>query len=330
MNMENVKIRDIEVYHGKYIIHNDYYIEHFKKQGKDVKKFIEETMGRKYRYEIDSETENALTMAIESSRDVIKKSNLTGNDIDMIVYSGMLSEYVSPTTALIIHSAIQGKQQCFCHDMNVNCIGMTYALDLANRYISSDPQINRVLLVGSDYLTPQVSPENEECYGQYGDASCALILERTDEDCKLIDTKISVNTDFIDYVRFPKCGFSHIYDIPKEEVYVKWKSFGTWWIDGAIENINSILNKSDLSINDISMFCFSQIAYKNIVTLREKMGISEEKSIYIADTYGYTGTTSPFIAFYEGIKNGQVKRGDYVIFCTVAAGSTHITLMLKY
>ncbi|AGF58645.1 3-oxoacyl-[acyl-carrier-protein] synthase-3 [Clostridium saccharoperbutylacetonicum] len=323
-------MRDIEVYHGRNIVSNDYYIEHFKKQGKDVKKFFEETLGRKYRYEINRESENALTMAIEVSHKVLKKSNCTGKDIDMIVYSGMLSEYVSPTSALIIHSAINGKKECFCHDMNVNCIGMTYALDLVNRYISTNPQINRVLLVGSDYLTPQVSPENEECYGQYGDVSCAVILERTEEDCKLIDTKVSVNNDFIDYVRFPKCGFAHIYDAPKEEMYVKWKSFGTWWIDGAIENINSILDNSKLSIEDISMFCFSQIAYKNIVTLREKIGISEEKSLYVGDTYGYTGTTSPFLVFYEGIKTGRIKRGNYVVFCTVAAGSTHITSLIKY
>ncbi|AQR97336.1 3-oxoacyl-[acyl-carrier-protein] synthase III C-terminal domain-containing protein [Clostridium saccharoperbutylacetonicum] len=323
-------MRDIEVYHGRNAVNNDYYIEHFKKQGKDVKKFFEETLGRKYRYEINRESENALTMAIEVSHKVLKKSNYTGKDIDMIVYSGMLSEYVSPTSALIIHSAINGKKECFCHDMNVNCIGMTYALDLVNRYISTNPQINRVLLVGSDYLTPQVSPENEECYGQYGDVSCAVILERTEEDCKLIDTKVIVNNDFIDYVRFPKCGFAHIYDAPKEEMYVKWKSFGTWWIDGAIENINSILDNSKLSIEDISMFCFSQIAYKNIVTLREKIGISEEKSLYVGDTYGYTGTTSPFLVFYEGIKTGRIKRGNYVVFCTVAAGSTHITSLIKY
>lgn len=112
--------------------------------------------------------------------------------------------------------------------------------------------------------------------------------------------------------------------------YVKWKPFGAWWIDGAIENINSILGKNNLCINDISMFCFSQITIRNIVTFRKKMGIPEEKSIYIGDTYGYTGATSPFIALYEGIKNGQVKHGDYVVLCTVAAGSAHISLLLKY
>jgi len=328
--MKNIKINSIEVYHGEKIIDNDYYIEYFNKKGKDVRKFLEQTMGRKYRYQINPETENGLTMAIESSMKVLEKSNLTGQDIDMIVYSSVLPEYVSPPSSLLIHNAIKGKYDCHCHDMNVNCIGMTYALDFICRYISSNPQVNRVLLVGSDYLTPQVSPENQYCYGQYGDVSCAVIIEKTDEDCKLIDSKINTNSNFVDDVRFPKCGFSNIYDASKDDIYVHWASVDTSWLDEAVENINTMLDKNNLSMDDISMFCFSQMAIKNIDYLREKMNLPEERSIYIGDTYGYTGTTSPFIAFYEAIKNGQVKRGDYVVFWTVAAGYTHVTLLLKY
>ncbi|MBE6050103.1 MAG: 3-oxoacyl-ACP synthase [Clostridium sp.] len=328
--MENIRIKGIEIYHGKKVVENEYYIEHFKKQGKDIKNFLEETMGKKYRYEIDDKTENSLTMAIESSCKVLKKTNLNGKDIDMIVFSGMLSEYGSPTSALIIHSEIGGKEECYCHDMNGNCIGMTYALDFINRYISSNPRVNKVLLVGSDLLRIQVSPNDSSGYGQYGDVSCALILERTDKDSKLIDSRISVNTEFINYVRFPKCGFSNIYDAKKEDIYVDWKPFGAWWIDGAIKNINLMLSENNLTYDDISMFCFSQIAKKNILHFREQMGIPEEKSLYVADKYGYTGTTSPFLVLYEGIKNGQIKRGDYLIFSTVAAGSTHITVLLKY
>lgn len=328
--MENIRIRNIEIYHGKKVVGNDYYIEHFRKQGKDIKHFMEETMQRKYRYEIDEKIENSLTMAIESSRKVLKEANLNGKDIDMIVFSGMLSEYGSPTSALLIHSEIGGKEECFCHDINGNCIGMTYALDFVNRYMSSNPRVNRALLVGSDLLRIQVSPNDSSGYGQYGDASCALILEKRKEDSKLIDSRISVNTEFINFVRFPKCGFSHIYDAKKEDIYVDWKPFGAWWIDGAIKNIKELLSQNNLTTNDISMFCFSQIAKKNILHFREELGLPEEKSLYLADKYGYTGTTSPFLVLYEGIKSGQIKRGDYLIFSTVAAGSTHITLLLKY
>lgn len=329
--MEKIRISGIEVAHGKNIVNNKYYIEHFKKQGKDVEKLYKEVMGRKNRYVMDREKENALTMAIESSRKVLKSCNLTGKDIDMIVYSGMLSEFLSPTSALFIHNAIEGKPECFCHDMNVNCIGMTYALDLINRYMSANENVNKVLLVGSENFTPQVSSENEELYGMFGDVSCAIVLEKTEENSMLLDTKIGVNTDpYLNYVRFPACGSSHIYDMPKEKLYTRWQSFGRWWIEEAVKNIYSMLEKNKLSKDDISMYCFSQIALKNVRILREKMNISEEKSLYVADTYGYTGTTSPFLVFYEGIKRGLIKRGDYVVFCTAAAGSTHIEVLIKY
>lgn len=329
--MTNIKIAGIEIYKGKNIVDNEYYIQYFKKQGKDVKDLYENIMGRRERVEIDREKENALTMAIESSIKVLKSCDLTGEDIDMIVYSGMLGEYVSPTSAIFIHNAIRGKKECFCHDMNVNCIGMTYGLDLISRYMVSNENVKRVLLVGSENLTPQVSAENEELYGTFGDVSCAIILEKTDGDSGLLDTRVGVNTNpYVGYVRFLACGSSKIYSKPKNEIYTKWNSFGKWWIDEAINNIDEMLAKNCLSRSDISMYCFSQISVKNIEILREKMNIPEKKSLYVAYFYGYTGTTSPFLAFYEGIKRKLIKRGDYIIFCTVAAGSTHIEVMIKY
>lgn len=45
--MNNIKIRDIEVYHGSKVVDNSYYIEHFKKLGKDIKHFLEDVTGRK-------------------------------------------------------------------------------------------------------------------------------------------------------------------------------------------------------------------------------------------------------------------------------------------
>jgi len=328
--MENIQIKSIEVYHGSKIVSNENYIEHYKKLGKDVTHFMEDVMGRKNRYMLESSEENSLTMAISASKKVLDASNLSGQDIDMIVFSSVLPEYVSPPSSIILHNAINGKEACFCHDMNVNCIGMTYALNLISGYMGSDANIKKVLLVGSDFLTPQVNPENELCYGQYGDASCAIILERTSRDCGIIDSRISTTTLAIDDIRFPKCGFSNIYDAPKENIFAKWNAYSSYWFDSVINNMNSILEDHSLSVDDISMFCFSQFAYSNIVNIRNAMNISEKNSLYVGDTYGYTGTSSPFIVLYEGIKNNKIKRGDYIMFWTIASGSSHMALLLKY
>lgn len=329
-SMENIQIKNIEIYHGSKIVDNDYYIEHFKKLGKDIKHLMEDVMGRKNRYLLESTKENSLTMAIAASKKVLETSNLSGKDIDMIVFSSVLPEYVTPPSSIILHNAIEGKENCFCHDMNVNCIGMTYALNLISGYMHSDLNIKKVLLVGSDFLSSQVSPENELCYGEYGDCACAIILERTSLDCGVIDSKIYTDTHQVDDTRFPRCGFSNIYDAPKENVFAKWDSYSSYWFDSVINNMNSILKDHSLSVDDISMFCFSQFAYSNIAKIREIMNIAESNSLYVGDTYGYTGTTSPFIVLYEAIKNNKVKRGDYIMFWTIAAGVSHMSLLLKY
>jgi 3-oxoacyl-[acyl-carrier-protein] synthase-3 len=287
-------------------------------------------MGRKNRYLVESPEENSLTMAIAASKRVLEKSNLSGKDIDMIIFSSVLPEYVSPPSSFILHSAISGKENCSCHDMNVNCIGMTYALNLISGYMNSDSNIKNVLLVGSDFLTPQVDPKNELCYGEYGDAACAIILEKTSRDCGVIDCLISTQTIAIDEIRFPRCGFSNMYDAPKENIFAKWDSYQNHWFDSVINNMNSILENHNISVDNISMFCFSQFSYSNLINIRKAMNISESKSLYVGDTYGYTGTSSPFIVLYEAIKKNKVKRGDYIMFWTIASGTSHIALLFKY
>ena len=329
--MDNMKIREIEISHGKNIVSNEYYLEHFKNQGKDVKHFFEDVMGKRVRYEYDKETENALTLAIESSKAVLEKANIQGKDIDMIVYTGTLPEYASPISAMLLHSSIKGKKECFCHDLNLNCMGMTYSLDMINRYIKTNPKINKVLLVGSDILTCGANPKLEGNYGQFGDVSCAIILERTEDSSRLIDTKVHVNTEYINNIRFPKCGNSHMFDdIPIEERLTEWIASPPWWVDGIIEDIRILLDENRLTLDDISMICFSQIAIRNILKVREALGVSEEKTIFVADTYGYTGTSSPMLALYESIKRGKVKRGDYIIIATAAFGGSYITELIKY
>ena len=69
---------------------------------------------------------------------------------------------------------------------------------------------------------------------------------------------------------------------------------------------------------------------KYILKVIEALGVSEEKIIFVADTYGYTGTSSPMLALYESIKRGKVKRGDYIIIATAAFGGSYITELIKY
>ncbi len=329
--MANLKLKSIAVYHGENVVSNDFYVEHFAKQGKDVEHFLSDVIGRDKRYMIDSTKENSLTMALTAVESALNKADLTGEDIDMIIYSACMPEYVVPPSSIYVHNAIKGKKQCICFDINAVCAGMTLSLDMVSKYMQSSDLIKRVLIVGADYVNILLNQSNEFCYGHYGDASCAIIIEKTDEDCGILGSKCYINSCEHKNITFPACGVSNISRTDdKEKWLLDWIPFENVSLDRAFNSMNELLAENNLTKDDIKMFCFSQYALCNVNTLREMLDIEEERSIFIGDEYGYTGTSSPFIALYESIERGIVKRGDHVMFWTIGAGSQNIALLFKY
>ncbi|BCJ95843.1 3-oxoacyl-ACP synthase [Anaerocolumna cellulosilytica] len=329
--MIQVKIRDIAVSHGKKVVDNSIYLEHFKQRGKDVEHFLKDVIGRDKRYLFDTEEQSTLTLSLEAIQALLLKTGLTGQDFDMIILSSQLPEYIAPPTSIKIHNVIGGKKECICYDMNSNCCGMVLAYEQTAKYMSVSPNVSRTLLIGCDYINLTIDPEEENLYGHYGDAACAVILEKTDEDCGLIDSICHVKSEGVDVALFPGCGFSNMFRVrDNKELLIKFDPPKENVPESAVDTIKTVLDRNGLAPSAISMFCFSQYALINIKKIREQLGIDEEHSLYIGDIYGYTGTSSPFIALYESLIKGCIKRGDYVLLWTIGCGSQNIGLLCKF
>jgi 3-oxoacyl-[acyl-carrier-protein] synthase III len=328
--MTNIRIRSVDIYHPAKVVGNDFYIDHFK--NKDIKHFLEDIMGRKNRYIIDNPKENGLTMAVEAAKRVLVRAGLVGEDMDMIVFSTQTPEYTFPTNALLLHEAISGKPSTICMDSNANCAGMLVAVEQASRYMMSNQSVKYALVVGSDYNSINCNPEDEVTYANYGDASAAVLLERTNEKTGFVDSMYYTDSSQSRNILFPACGLSKIYEetVQPKDIQIKWTPFdGTVCVDPAVQSMKSIMEKHHIHKDEIGAYCFSQFSWKNIELIQEKLGIDDEKVVYVGDEFGYTGTSSPFIALYRGIERGQIKKGDYVFFWSVGAGWQICTMLMK-
>lgn len=327
-----IRISGIAVYHPEKVLTNDFFIEHFQQKGKDVRHLLEDVYGRERRYVIDKNSEkreDTLTMQIEAAKRVLKQCSLEGKDMDMVICASQVPEYVVPASSMFVHRAIEGKKESFCYDVNANCTGMLLALENMYRYMASNQSIQKVLIVGGEYTSQVQNPENEMGYGVFGDAACAIILERSDEQAELLDSEFFVNDKFCEAMVFPACGMSRIYDVGKSGLYSTMGSVDCGMTEVA-SRIQAMLTRHHLEINDISAFCFSQFVKQNVEFLRQRLNIPDEISPYVGDEYGYTGVTSPFIAFYKAIEAKKVKHGDYVLFWTIGSGVQHIIMLIKY
>lgn len=326
-----IKLSCIDICHASKVVSNDVYLKHFEEQDKNVEHLLADVMGRDKRFMFDG-NETTLSLAVTVSKSVLEKANLTGNDIDVLIYSSILSEYIAPPTSILLHKELNAGRNVMCFDMNANCAGMTVALEHASNYLMSSKRAKRALIVGCDDVHSLTDSNNELCYGNYGHAACAIILEKVEEKHGVVDTEYYINTEESQNIMYPSRGFSSFFKSQDmDELYLKWLPFdGGACVYPAAEIMKRMLKENELTTNDVSMFCLSQFALINIKGIRDLMNIDEDKSIYVGDKYGYTGTTSPFIALYEAIKQGKVKRGDYIFFWTIGSGSESIVMLYKY
>jgi len=327
----NIKIRGIRVQHPMHFVDNKYYIDLFNKQGKDISSLLN-SLGKRERKIINNFSDDTVTLGIKAALKVLKTSGLSGKDIDMIVFSSQFPEYTCPTQALMVHHAIKGKFECLVMDVNVNCVGMVIALDNVTRYLKEKKHFKRALVIGSDYMTIHCKEDDEFTHPMFGDCACAMILEKTEEDCDIIGSIHYTNSDEYYKVKYPSCGMSFLYnnDILPEGRKLDWTVFNSDHTLDAKNSIETLLHRYNLKITDIKAFCFTQFGASILDKCAEALGAQREKFIYIGDEYGYTGTTSPFIAFYEGIKSGQIQRGDYVAIWSFGINWTSCGTIIKY
>ena len=76
----NIVIKGVSYYHPENCVDNEYFIEHFKKQGKNIEGLLKAT-GRKSRYISKDEAENMLTMGYRAASDVLKKHILKSHKL---------------------------------------------------------------------------------------------------------------------------------------------------------------------------------------------------------------------------------------------------------
>ena len=69
-------------------------------------------------------------MAAKASLLAIEDAGLKPKDIDYIICSNVVNEYITPSLSCIVQGAIGA--ECACVDINVACSGFVYALDMAD------------------------------------------------------------------------------------------------------------------------------------------------------------------------------------------------------
>ena len=93
-----------------------------------------------------------------------------------------------PATACILQHKL-GAKKAAAFDVNAACSGFIYGLAIGDKFIRSGSH-KRVLVVGTEILSKFTDWSDRTTCVLFGDGAGAVILERTEEDRGIIETRI--------------------------------------------------------------------------------------------------------------------------------------------
>lgn len=282
-----------------------------------------------------SKDESPSGMGARAAKIAIQEAGLTPDDIDLIMFSTTLPDYMFPNTASMVQKKLEMTNKCACMDINAACTGWLYGLTVANSLIQTGVY-KKILLIGTEMTSGFNNYEDRSTCVLFGDGSGAVVLGASDsEDVKIYDTILSSDSSKWDSLILPAGGAMEPVRQDTLDNNRQWMSMdGQTVFKNAVKTMashcNKLLKRNNMTIDDIDWFIPHQANLRIIEAVGSLLKFPAEKTIINVDKYANTSSASIPAALHEAILDGRIKRGDTLLFTAFGAGLTAGAVLLKF
>ncbi len=279
---------------------------------------------------ISQKDEFASDMAIKAVEDLMRKNDVKIDDVDMIIVTTFTPDHFSPTVSALVqgHFDIHGAGTM---DIAAGCTGFTYALCVADSLITAG-NFKKILVIASETISKVVDYEDRNTCILFGDAAVAALLEESKGKGCFIASNFTSDGKLAENVY---C--SNLSDKINGTLVTKHRLFnqeGKFLYEYVLKNvpsgITSLLNKENLSLDDIDWFVPHSANLRMIEAICKKLGYPIEKTLISNDYYGNTSSASIPLAIYLGIDENKVKKGDKLLLYGFGGGLTHGGVVVEW
>lgn len=278
------------------------------------------------------ENEASSDMSTEIAKTLLKKSQLSPAEIDVIIVGTVTPDHFTPSTAAIVQNNIKAKN-AWGFDLSAACSGFIYGLEAGSALINSGKYCN-IMVIGVDTMTSILDFKDRDTCVIFGDGGGGVILQPTKNN-GIVDSLLHMDGSGGEYLIVPGGGSkmpASIESVENREHFIKQdgKTVFKHAVRGMADVSAKILSKNNLTGEDISLFIPHQANKRIIDAAAEKCGISKEKVLINIDKYGNTTAGTIPIALSEAVDSGKIKNGDYVLLSSFGAGFTWGSILLRW
>ena len=282
---------------------------------------------------IADENETSLDMAVQAAKALFSENEVSKSAIDFVIFCSAGGDYITPASACIIQDKLGISQQCGAFDFNQGCTGYIYGLSLADSLIKAG-NASRILLLTSETITKTIHPKDKTNRAIFGDAATASLIQVSSDGSKMGKFVFGTDGSRFDQIiikqgreRFPLPQFAEddfLDDFGNvrnhANFYMNGAEVFNFSVAKAPELVNTLLEESNLVLDDIDLFVFHQANQIILETIGRKLKISQEKIVIELENTGNTVSSTIPIALQKAIETGKCKRGDKILIAGFGVG----------
>jgi len=282
---------------------------------------------------IASKNEATSDLCINAIKELLNGKNIDPNDIDAIIVATVTPDMMFPSTACIIQKKI-GANNAWGFDLSAACSGFLFALETGSQFISSG-RYKKVLVVGSDTMSSILNYSDRNTCILFGDGAGVVLLEPSNKGFGVIDSKLNIDGTGGEYL-YLKAGGSRlptsIETIKNNHhfLYQEGKTVFKYAVRGMYNVSKDILERNNISVNDIKLFIPHQANKRIIDSTAKKLKIDSNKVLINIDKYANTTAGTIPIGLYDAVNEKKVSKGDYVLLTVFGAGFTFGSTLIKW
>ena len=263
------------------------------------------------------EGENTTTLAIEAAKNALADSGVDKSEIGCLLVATSSGEYAMPSTACLVHKALELPQDIPVMDVGAACAGFLYAVDTARALLMAHGG-KYAIVVGAEQMSHVLDMTDRNTCVLFGDGAGAAVFA-LEEDAEYYSV-VGTRGDLAIQVGGP------LRDI---HMTMDGQNVFRFAVSTIPMCVDELLKKSGLALENVDWVVCHQANQRIIDASIRRLGVPAEKFYKNLDRFANTSAASIPLAIAEMKESGKLVSGQRVILCGFGGGLTWAGVMMK-
>ena len=271
-------------------------------------------------------------MAANAIELLLKKTDTSAKEIDLIICATVTPDMLFPSTACLIANKI-GASNAFGFDLSAACSAFLFALDAGSKYITSG-QYKKVVVVGADKMSSIVDYSDRQTCVIFGDGAGAVLLEpENNKKLGVLDSILKVDGSGGQYLKMIGGGSlnpatNETVNSKKHYIFQDGKTVFKFAVTKMADISEQIMSRNQLSGDDVDWLVPHQANLRIIDATAKRMSVGPEKVMVNIQKYG--NTTAATIPLCLADWEEKLNKNDCLILAAFGGGFTWGAIYLRW